>query len=206
MRRAWSVKNVLDAKFDGMSFDGEYRRVFGRPVRTGSWTIHGHSGSGKTTGFYQLVNYLSKFERVLVNELEEKGLSATVQTTYKRIEMDGSNVSLVYENMEQLTARLRQHKSPNIVFINSIKYTRLRNFNQYQKFVDQFPNKLFIWIGHAKGKEIKGALAEDIYYDAHVKIYVEGFRMFVNSRYSEHAESTMDIWPEGAARYWGEIE
>lgn len=204
MRRAWTVNNVLNAKFEGMPFTGEWERVFGHPMRTGSWTIHGHSGSGKTTGCFQLANYLSQFERVLYNALEEKGLSSTIQNTYNRIGMDGNNISLVYENMQELANRLRKHKSPNIVFIDSIKYTRLRNFNQHQAFVDEFPKKLFIWVGHAKGKEIKGALAEDIYYDSHVKIYIEGYRMFVISRYSQDAESSFDIWTKGAKNYWGE--
>lgn len=206
MRRAWTVENVLNAKFNGMQFSGEWKRVFGEPTRSGSWTIHGHSGSGKTTGCFQLAKYLSQFDRVLYNSLEEKGLSKTIQQAYERVGISGSNINLVCETMPELATRLRRPKSPNIVFIDSIKYTRLRNFNQYQSFVDQFPNKLFIWIGHSKGKEIKGALGEDIYYNSHVKIYVEGFRMFVTSRFSTDAQGTRDIYPEGAASYWGEIE
>lgn len=204
-RRAWSARNVLEAKFKGLQFEGEWKDFIGTPELAKSWIIWGQSGSGKTTFNFQLANYLSNFERVLYNSLEE-GLSMSIQETYKRVGIaDGNRVILVNESMAQLAERLRKHKSPNVVFIDSVRYARM-NWNQYQAFCNEFSNKILIWVSHAKGKEPKGALAEDIRFDSPVKLYTEGFRVFCTSRYRTGGESTYDIWPEGAANYWGEIE
>lgn len=204
MARAWSVKNVKAAKFTGLPFTGKWKKVIGIPERAYSWIIWGQSGSGKTTFIFQLAKYLSHFEKVLINSLEE-GLSLSIQAAYDRAELTEKDaVILVKENMDELRKRLKQHKSPNIVFIDSVKYTRFR-WNDYEAFCSEFPHKLFIWIAHAKGKEPKGALAEDIRYDAFVKIYTEGFRAFITSRFKlEGDASTMDIYKEAARKYWGE--
>ncbi len=204
MKRALSVDNVLNAKFKGLPFSGKWEEVFGTPERAKSWIIWGQSGSGKTTFNMQLAKYLSNFERVIYNSLEE-GLSMSIQNAFNRAGITKQdNVQLVQESMKDLAARLRRKKSPNVVFIDSVRYTRMR-WNDYQKFCDQFPNKILIWVAHARGKEPKGTLAEDIRYDASVKIYTEGYRAFVTSRFSTGGESSMDIWTEGAKEYYGEI-
>lgn len=207
IKRAWSVDNVLNAKFNGLAFNGEWQEVFGQPERAHSWTIIGKSGSGKTTFNFQLAKMLNSFDRVLYNSMEE-GLSGSIQTAYHRVGLTSKQhtVELVQESMEDLTIRLKQHKSPNIVFIDSIKYTKMR-WKDYEDFCDMFSDrKLLIWVGHVQGNEPKGALAQDIYYDSFVKIRTEGFRAFVTSRYSNTAKSSIDIWPEGAAEYWGLVK
>lgn len=65
----------------------------------------------------------------------------------------------------------------------------------------EFPNKLFIYISHADGKEPDGKLAKQIRYDSNVKIYVDGYIASCNSRYGGGEPYT--IWEEGAARVWG---
>jgi hypothetical protein len=203
MGRAWTAENVSKAKFKGLEFTGKWEKVFGKPERAHSWTIIGKSRNGKTTFSFQLANYLGNFEKVLYNSREE-GLSKSIQMTYKRVGLENSkNVLLINESLEELAVRLSQHKSPNIVIIDSIKYMRL-NWQKYERFCAEFPNKLFIWVGRSQGKEPKGAITEDIWYDSFVKIYVEGFRAFISSRFSEGADGEMDIWPEGAKKYWGE--
>lgn len=204
MTRALSVDNVLNAKFNGLKFSNEWKELIGVPERSKSWIIWGQSGSGKTTFNMQLAKYLSSFETVLYNSMEE-GLSMSIQAAYDRVCLTkGNKVLLIQESMPELVARLEKHKSPNIVFIDSIRYTRMK-WTDYEELLRKFPNKLFIWIGHAKGKEPKGALAEDIRYDAFVKIYVEGYRAFVTSRYRVGGVSSYDIWPQGASRYYGEL-
>lgn len=204
MNRAYSVDNVYNAKFKGLDFDGKWLEAFGRPERRHSWCIFGRSTSGKTTFTMQLAKYLSAFERVIYNSLEE-GLSKSIKEAYKRVGMtNGDRVLLIEERIEDLIIRLEKHKSPNIVIIDSVRYTRL-NWKKYCEFKAMFPNKLFIWIAHAKGKDPKGALAEDIFYDSFVKIYTEGYRAFINSRFSSAGDSTIDIWEDGATRYWAEL-
>lgn len=204
MGRSLSVSNVLNAKFRGLAFDGEWGDVFGQPELSHSWIIWGQSGSGKTTFNMQLTKYVSQFERVIYNSLEE-GVSMSIQAAYKRSGLrKGDKVTLVSEGMQELAARLSKPKSPRVVIIDSIRYTRFR-WAQYERFCTRFPNKILIWVAHAKGKDPKGGLANDIRYDAFVKVYVEGYRAFVTSRYSNNSTGTIDIWPEAASAYWNEV-
>jgi replication-associated recombination protein RarA len=205
IQRALTAENVLTARFRGLEFEGEWQRVFGTPERRHSWIIWGQSGSGKTTFNMKLAKYISQLEPVLYNSMEE-GLSVSIQNAYHRAGITSRDrVHLVSETMSDLGRRLARKKSPSVVFIDSIKYTRFR-WADYEKFKARFPNKLLIWVGHATGKEPKGALAEDIRYDSFVKIYTEGFRAFVTSRFSESCEAYMDIWSQGADRYFGEVK
>jgi hypothetical protein len=205
MKRALSVDNVLNAKFNGLQFEGKWKLVIGTPPRAHSWAIWGQSASGKTTFNFQLAKYISQFERVLYNSLEE-GLSMSIQAAYKRANITKTDkVQLVSESMKDLEKRLLKPKSANVVFIDSTKYIRFR-WADYERFCEMFPNKILIWVMHAKGSEPKGALAEDIRYDSFVKIYVEGFRAFISSRFTENGDGHIDVWPEGAKIYYAEIE
>ena len=66
---------------------------------------------------------------------------------------------------------------------------------------DTFRHKLFIFISHGEGREPKGNVAKSVKYDAFVKIYVEGFKAFSQSRFGGGAEYV--IWDSGARTYWG---
>ena len=205
MKRALSVDNVLNAKFNGLQFEGKWEKVIGIPERAHSWAIWGQSGSGKTTFLFQLAKYMSQFETVLYNSLEE-GLSKSIQKAYKRANIKRSDkVQLISESMKDLELRLSKPKSANVVFIDSVKYTRFR-WADYERFCKRFPNKILIWVMHAKGREPKGALAEDIRYDSFVKIFTEGYRAFISSRYTETGDGHIDIWTEGAKNYFAELE
>ena len=205
MQRAYSVNNVLGAKFNGLDFEGKWLDFIGKPELAKSWIVWGQSGSGKTTFLMMLAKYLSNFERVLYNSLEE-GLSMSIQNAYTRAEITSDNkVLLVNEPMAVLNERLLRPKSPRIVFIDSIRYTRFR-WRDYEEFCKRHPAKILVWVGHAKGQEPKGALAEDIRYDSFVKIYVEGFRAHATSRYSVDGNTTFDVYEKGALEYWNKVE
>ena len=61
----------------------------------------------------------------------------------------------------------------------------------------------FIFTSHASGKYPEGRTANAIRYHANVKIRIEGFRAFVQSRYGGDKERFYEIYQEGAQRYWG---
>lgn len=203
MQRAWDVGNVLNKKFRGMPFTGKWKEAMGCPDVAGNWIVWGQSGSGKTTFNMMLAKYISNFETVLYNSLEE-GLSASIQNTYGKVGITTkSNILLVSESMDDMNQRLMRQRSPNVAIIDSIKYTRF-NWKDYAAFSKRHPDVQKIWIGHADGREPRGTLAKDIRYDAAVKIYTEGFRAFFSSRFSTGGETYMDIWPEKAAEYYTE--
>lgn len=210
MSRAISNMNVLAAQFEVADFDGPYLASFGRPELSGSWFIWGGSGSGKTTFTLMLCKYLSKFKRVAYDSLEQ-GLSLSLQKAWERVGMAeaGNNIVLLNkEELPELRTRLAKRKSPDIIVIDSIQYLDKFYKDQYKKLKNDFPDKLFIFIGQEKtgNGEPAGTMGVHIRYDADIKIHVEGFKAFFTTRYedSDKGEGGADfiIWQEGADAYW----
>ena len=73
----------------------------------------------------------------------------------------------------------------------------------------QFPDKLFVYISQGRNGEPKGSTAQNIRYDADIKIRVEGYKAFVTTRYEvpEKQEGGADfiIWEQGAREYWANL-
>ena len=208
MRRAISNKNVLTAKFEVAEFDGEFLASFGKPELRGAWLIYGGSGCGKTTFVMQVCKYLTRFRRVAYNSLEQ-GLSLSLQKTWERVGMQEAGSRIILLNKEQLKdlrVRLKKKQSPDVIVIDSVHYLRRFNMDQYQNLRDEFPDKLFIFVSHEKDGMPKGMMAQNIRYDADIKIRVEGYKAFVTTRYEvpELGEGGSDfvIWEEGANKYW----
>lgn len=188
-----------------MQFDGAWKEAIDDPQCHGSWYISGASASGKTRFCCQLAKYLSRFERVLYNSLEE-GASTSLQKAFEAVGMMevSGRVSLADKMpIDELIQKLKSKKSQNIIFIDSLQYTGL-NKTKYQKLIEMFPRKLFIIISHAKGNKPPNDFAEFVRYDANVKIWVEGYIAECESRYRAGSDKgRYVIWPEGATRYWG---
>ncbi len=207
IRRAYSVSNVLNKKFHPLEFAGEWESSLGRPDKAFSAIIWGGSSNGKTEFALQFAKYLTNFGRVAYNSLEQ-GLSATMQEAVQRNYMDECEnrfILLDREPFPELIARMKRHKSPNFLFVDSVQYTQITKRQYYElKELMQSKNKGIIWVSQARGKEPKGALADDIRFDVDLKLWVQGFRMFPEGRLSGGGE-LFDIWPERSAKYYGEI-
>lgn len=202
MKRAYSIQNISDAKFKTIELDGEWSDAIGIPELTGSWFIYGAPKNGKTTFALQLSKYLTKFGRVAYNSIEE-GLSLTMQMAMERVRMAeiGSRLILLEkEDTNELMARLRRHKSPDIIVIDSVQFMELK-WTEYKKLKETFPNKLFIYISHIEGKQPEGNVAKRIWRDANVYFKIEGFRAFPVSRYG--GGDYIDVCREKANAYWG---
>lgn len=202
MGRAYSVANVFDAKFNRMEFTGKWRDAIGCPELTGTWFVGGDIKNGKTTFAFQLTKYLTEFERIGYNFIEE-GLSATVQDLYKREKMRevaGKFILIDKESPEELYERLKKHKSPNIIVIDTVQFWDFK-FSDYKQFKSEFNKKLFIYVSHMDGKKPAGAVALKIWRDANVAFMVEGFKAFPTGRYGGGEPITIN--EELADRYWG---
>lgn len=202
MRRAYSVQNVLDAKFNTLPFEGKWLDAVGRPELTGTMIIYGDTKNGKTTFALQFAKYLTNFARVAYNSVEE-GLSLSLRLAMERTGMDEVGTKLILlekEDVPQMIKRLQKPKSPDVIFIDSVQFLEMR-FAQYKKLKDMFPSKLFVYISHVEGSKPEGSVAKRIWRDANVSFKIEGYRASPVGRYGGGAY--IDIWKEGAEKYWG---
>ena len=207
MGKAISNRDVAAARFETVPFEGEWLAAIGRPELRGSWLVFGQSGSGKTTFALQLARYLSRFARVAYNTLEQ-GLSLSFQSAWIRAGMEEAGSAIVVldkEPLHQLRQRLAKRRSPQVVIIDSL--TALPGFSRkdYLSLVGGFPGKLFVFLAHERKGLPDPAIAETVRRLSEVKIYVEGFRAHISSRYAcpERGEGVSDyiIWRQGADEY-----
>jgi predicted ATP-dependent serine protease len=206
IQRAVSVHELVNTEHHTLAFDGAWANLIGLPELTGSWLIWGNSGSGKTRFALQLAKYFTRFCRVAYNSLEE-GASASLKHAVidvNMMEVRNRFMVLDKEPLAELTDRLSKHKSPQVIFIDSVQYSGL-NYAGYIRLIEQFRNKLFVFVSHADGKNPAGRVARSIRYDAMVKLYVEGYRVPAPaSRYGGGEPFT--IWAEGAIKCWGHAD
>ena len=207
MGKAISNRDVAAARFETVPFEGEWLAAIGRPELRGSWLVFGQSGSGKTTFALQLARYLSRFARVAYNTLEQ-GLSLSFQSAWIRAGMEEAGSAIVVldkEPLSQLRQRLAKRRSPQVVIIDSL--TALPGFTRkdYLSLVGGFPGKLFVFLAHERKGLPDPAIAETVRRLSEVKIYVEGFRAHISSRYAcpERGEGVRDyiLWRQGADEY-----
>lgn len=200
----YTMYQFLTSEHEVMHFDAEWKDLIGEPAFSGTWIIWGQSGSGKTRFTIRLANYLMKFGTVLYNSLEE-GNARSLQRAFAAEGFTPETKGIVVMDrvpISELSERLSKRKSPRIVIIDSLQYTRM-SYNDYIALKEKHLDKLFIYISHAKGKEPRGATAESVRYDADVKIHVEGYRAFAVSRHGGGIPYT--IWQERADKYWNDI-
>ena len=184
-----------------LPFEGEWERFMGQPEDRGVWLIWGQSYNGKTRLVLMLTKYIAELgEKVAVVSLEE-GDGASMRRAFKEACMEAVNnrVSLWVEmDIEDIKRELRKQRSPKVVVIDSLQYLGI-NYKGYKQLKEEFPSKLFILVSHANEKnQPKGATAEQVKYDAMVKIQVSQFRAKANSRYG--GGEVLTIWEEGARR------
>jgi KaiC/GvpD/RAD55 family RecA-like ATPase len=204
-KRTASVSELINTKFKIMNFDGIWADLFGKPQKTGSWIIWGDASNGKTAFSIQLCKYLTNFDRVGYNSIEE-GISESLKLSCIRENMleVGSRFQVIdKEPIDELENRLLRHKSPGIIVIDSAQYIDMK-VREVKAFLDRHKNKLFIFVSHAEGKHPEGTLAKKIRFHSSVKIHIEGYRAFIQSRYGGDKSKHYTIWHEGASDYWGE--
>jgi hypothetical protein len=206
LNRAISIDQIYKMNFKELAFEGEWKDSIGVPEATGVWIIWGKSGNGKTSFAMQLAKYLCEFKKVAYNTLEE-GARKSFKNALQRNQMHLAKKRFVIlsESKEDLMERIEKHKSPDIYFIDSYQFMGMTK-TEYRVFKDFAikHKKLIIFLSHAEGKEPEGRPAKFVRYDADVKIFVEGFRASILSRFG--GGDLYTIWAEGAAEYWHDIE
>lgn len=203
LKRALSVKNILDKKYKLLPFTGPFFDAFSQPEATGVWFVWGNSGNGKTSFIHQLTRHLSSFNTVLVNSHEE-GVAHTLQQGLKNANMPQNtrHIKYVSDTIDELTARLLKPRSCPVVVLDSFQHMEF-NSAKFKEFTARFNKKLLIFISQAEGKQPLGRAAQSAMYSATMKIWIEGYRAFTKGRYYG-PKGHYTIWPEKALTYWGD--
>lgn len=201
--RAYGIGDLRGIEHDTYRFEGKWFDLFGYPERGVTWFIWGRSGNGKSTACAQLARLLAEFGKVLYLSLEEKrGKSIIAKLLDAGLSEKSKFKLLPRTTYDELVRRLHRRGSEDIIFVDSLQYWGI-TYKQYQKLIEIFPVKTFVFVSHAKGKEPKGETADGIHYDAGIKIFVEGGRMIVKHRF-EGGGGQMDVVPELANKYWND--
>ena len=202
--RAYTPTEVLAKKIKALPLEGEWERAFGCPNISDNWFIDGESASGKSTFVMRLGKMLTRFGKVAYLPLEE-GLSLSLQRRLREARMEEVNgrfVLLPHDTVADLIVRLAKPRSPQFIIIDSVQYMGM-TFRQIKKeLIDRFPKKSFIFVSQNYGGKAKGKTANDLRYDAGVKVSTRGFRAYCSGRFVDDAAAYYTIWPEGAARYY----
>lgn len=204
--RAMTFKNIMTKRRDLIHFVGKFFDAIGHPELAGSWIIWAGSGHGKTATALAIAKEMTKFTSVLYNTIEE-GDSESFRLALIDAEMEEVQDRILFldkEPIEVLRMRLKRHKHPRCIFIDSWQYADL-TVKAYKALIKEFPKVLFIFVSHAEGKEPEGKSAKKVRYDAMVKIRVEGFVAFCSSRYKRGVSKPMVIVEKKALEYWGDI-
>ena len=203
IKRGKTLQNIVDTKIPVFEFDGEWEEAFGQPQTTGIWYVYGDSGNGKTSFILLLIKKLAEYGKVLFVSYEEGDESASLKEGIVRFGLlsADSKVLVVTDTLEDLKTRLLRRRSANIVIIDSLEESEFRNYKQLRKFTNEFPDKLFVFIGQAPRNKPAGQLGENVLFGARQKIQIEGFRAISRGR-SFGKVGYLTIWDEKARMYW----
>lgn len=188
-----------------LDFKNEWFAAFGRIEANSRMLVWGGSGQGKSRFVLQLAKYLSNFCRVAYNSLE-MGDSLALGEALEAEGIDKNIIILNRETIEQITARMQKRKSPDVLIVDSLQYFRDNDGNgmsykRYIKLSNILSDKMLVFVSHADHKEPAGRVAKAVRYDVDVKIFLQGFKAFITSRYGGGEPIT--IWEKGAKEYWG---
>lgn len=202
MRRTISGRQLLSIKPDLITPGDGWDKCLGAIPRHCLVCVWGQSGNGKTQAMMSLAKALIPFGKVLYNSYEEEfGYSMQNNVRIAGLHEVGKRFQLTIDTLDELTARLEKPRSPEFVFIDSVQAMGLKR-SQVKEFCNRFRNKMLVFISWADGNVPKGKVAQDLKFDAGIKIWVSGFKAFSHGRfYGETGEKV--VWEEGARRAYG---
>ena len=199
---------MVNAKFEIADFTGKWLASIGKPELRGAWIIYGESGCGKTHFALELLKYLCGFVGRTAYDTVEQGKCQSFQNAWidtAMYEVGTRVVVLEKEQIKVLRERLRKRKSPDVIVIDSI--TALIGFTRtvFIELINEFPDKLFIFVAHEENNKPYPAIAQHVRKLSEVKIRVEGYKAYITTRFKgDNGEGGADfvIWEEGANKYW----
>ncbi|KAA2245515.1 hypothetical protein F0L74_06030 [Chitinophaga agrisoli] len=205
MAKVLGLKQLHQKRYTLLDGVGDHiTKCFGDLTTSFIMIVWGMSGNGKSNFLMQFLTALLAFGKVLYVSLEEGGEKSFQKMVFRHLDVDAHNGKIEFADYEMtfdaLVAKLKKKKSPRFIVIDSLQYWNI-TYEQYKQLKEMFPNKAFIFISHAEGKNPKGTTATNIRYDSGIKVRVEGYIAFITSRYG--GGENFVIWEDGAKKYWG---
>lgn len=198
-----SAKKLVKKDFKTIGLSDEWKQYLGEVATSFEMIIWGPSYSGKSSFINEFVAELARVTKsVLLVNLEE-GFSKTSKDKALRsrlAEIGGIRFANHETTYPKLVEYLQKPRSPKVIVIDSLQYFAM-TYIEYKKLKEMFPRKTFIFISHADGKLPDGKTGKKIRYDVGIKVYVQWFIAFVESRYG--GSKNFVIWEEGAKKKWG---
>lgn len=203
MSRTLSARQVLEKKHRAIAPSNGWEECVGEIDRCGVVFVWGNSGNGKSGAVMSFAKALTQFGKVLYVPLEE-GTSLSMQNTLRRYAMADCGRKFQIsegETIESLNERLSKPKAPDFVIVDSFQYLQI-SYRQYIALKERHRNKLLVFVSHADGKQPAGRAGRSVMYDAGLKLWVEGYKVFSKGRFFGRT-GQLTLWPEKAAEYWG---
>lgn len=203
-QRAYSPREILKIKVPRLDETApEWVALLGRQRSRGVWFVWGNSGNGKTEFVMQLLRMFARHGRTHYLSLEEASDNDHMQEAIRRNRLDEmDNIRISYDTYDELCERLRAHKSPRFVIVETLQYWDI-SYEQYKALKEEFRHCLFVFVSHVSedGRQPDGAVARRIKRDSDLRLWLEGFKVFNRGR-TMGLTNEYTIWPDGASRYW----
>lgn len=200
LRKLLSVSNIRNTKVERIKFSGRFYDVFDHPQKKARWLVWGQSSSGKSSFVMQLAKEFAQTEKTWLVTLEEDRDDGNLQDRINLFQMHDvdKNFKIIDDNLEELTERLQQRGSAQVIIIDSAWYLFMGyTLADYFEFTKKFRHKTLVFIGHAKGQLPKSDLEDRIMYDATQKVLVSGYAAINKGRkFGPHAKQFV-VWQKG---------
>lgn len=178
LKKVLTVANLQAQHIIRIAFTGEWYQAFKKPQDRGLWFVWGGSGSGKSTFLMMLSKAFALLGmKVFYNLLEEE----TDDSDYidrtalcGMNEVDGMFDTASY-NLEELDYYLSKKSTKcKVVVIDSATYLT-RDFQKVKDLIKKYRSLIFIFSGHAEGKNPRTDFEKSIRYHAKMKFFISGF-------------------------------
>lgn len=202
-KRALTVKNLYEKKYKTYPFEGIFKDIFGLPSVHGIWIIYGKDKNGKTWGTLIIVDYLSRFTKILYVSAEE-GTDMEFQAAAKRANIDPNNRNIhftEYMSIEAIKTRLKARNAPKVVVIDNLSMYKGELTSEGVKQLKlEHPNTHFIMVAHEERGQPYTAAAVMAKKLAKVIVRAQGLALMIGGRVPG---GTVTINEEKAMLYHG---
>lgn len=203
MRRTMSGAQLLELKQEMMTLGDGWDQCLGSIPKTGIVIIWGHSGNGKSAAAMSLARECAAYGKVHYNASEE-GFGKSMQNHIRRFDIASlhTKFQVGIDTFDELMERLEKREAARVVVIDSPQAMGLKK-SQFRALKEKYGSrKLIIFVSRSEGKEPLGKVAQDIKYEADIKIWVSGFKAFSHGRFYGYTGEKV-IWEEGARKAYG---